>query len=137
MITRKGTVVVGNELAFYPFMEEPFFLKSRFGKQARMQIENKSFHTYALSGLIDKDIEANFLLIFRDNILVTVIVAPIWEKIEGWGEWSENKELMYRDLNDALLRRHLGPGPYLYSWGKIWSGYEAKSGESTIVVTYE
>ena len=54
----------------------------------------------------------------------------------SWSDWSEEKENKRRLRHDAALTQWLGPEPYQFPWGKIWSGYDGKGGFSSITVTY-
>jgi hypothetical protein len=54
----------------------------------------------------------------------------------SWSDWSREKEEKRKLLHDAALKRMLGPGPYELPWGTVWSGYDDKSGFSSVVVTY-
>jgi hypothetical protein len=65
----------------------------------------------------------------------------------SWDNWSEEKELARRDAHDTWLTAALGPGErrlssngpdlsYSFSWGEVWSTFDARGGSSTIGVRW-
>jgi hypothetical protein len=59
------------------------------------------------------------------------------EKESGsWDDWSEQNELRRKAQHDQLLSDQLGAAPYEYKWGKVWSVYDQRSGDSRIIVSY-
>lgn len=59
----------------------------------------------------------------------------------GWGSWSREREEAARLRHDAWLDERLGRGPLWgdtrkFPWGRVWSGYDDRSGGSSIVVRY-
>ena len=55
----------------------------------------------------------------------------------SWREWSEAGQLRVRDQNNQLLVDYLGPPPYVFTWGRLTSDYDPKSGSSGIFVQYK
>ena len=56
--------------------------------------------------------------------------------IPSWENWSEERELNNKSLNDKWLRKSIGKPPYNYSWGTIDSSYDPRSASSSIVIAY-
>ena len=54
----------------------------------------------------------------------------------SWSDWSEEKELKRKRIHDDWLVSATGSAGRVYRWGEIRSGFDAKSGASSIVIRY-
>lgn len=57
-------------------------------------------------------------------------------KKPDWKDWSEENELLKKQIHDKLLIKYLGAPPYNYEWGTVSSSYDSKSGSSGIYIRY-
>jgi len=55
---------------------------------------------------------------------------------DSWSNWVEEKELQQKAIHDSLLFKMLNQPPYKYSWGEVQSVYDARSGGSSIIISY-
>ena len=56
--------------------------------------------------------------------------------VPSWEGWSMEKELQKKEYNDIWLIKDVGYPPYIFSWGKLQSVYNAKEASSYIMITY-
>lgn len=55
---------------------------------------------------------------------------------ESWGEWSIQMEMRRKNLHDVWLLATLGPGPYVFDWGEVFSKYDEKGGFSEVIIRF-
>ncbi len=134
---KHGILVISGESILHPNLEEASFVHSTLGSQARLLVTNEGFRTYGVDGILDDYVACNLTLTFHNGILKVATLVPRWPgSPTEWSEWNVDKELEYKEMNDRLLIRYLGPPPYQYEWGEVSSVYDAKSGYSAIVFRY-
>ena len=138
MITESGIIYIDQEPALFPEMTEDIFLSSRLGKKARKLLFNGEYHSYKIEATLNEGLESVITVFFRKKRIFMVILYPhINQEDRGWSTWTKEKEQRKKKLNDTLLEKYCGLPPYIYSWGRIASVYDSKSGSSDIVVTYK
>jgi hypothetical protein len=134
---KEGILMVSGESIIRPNLKEADFVSSSLGAKAKLIVANEGFRTYRLEGILKNGIECGITLTFQEGILKTATLIPRWsEAPKKWADWSLDKELEYKEMNDRLIRESLGSPPYQYEWGNVSSTYDAKSGYSVIVFQY-
>jgi hypothetical protein len=51
-------------------------------------------------------------------------------------EMSSERGVSHGGHHDQWLRALTGHASHVYTWGEIWSGFDPKSGSSSIVIQY-
>lgn len=115
-------------------------------------VDNPPWMSYSLRGGVAEGARVLVALYFEGENLRSIDVV-ITDEPEGasWDDWSIEKEAATKERHDALCREWLGsPSEQLRSsearisdslrfdlpWGKVWSGYDSRSGASSIVIRY-
>ena len=75
-------------------------------------------------------------LYFCDEKLHSIELVAAVAKSKNWNEWSEAEELLIKAKHDAFLIEQTGRRSHKYAWGEIVSGYDARSGSSSIIIRY-
>lgn len=99
---------------------------------------------------IGNDLFTILLIFDKDDYLYSIdLVLSIDGKPHSWTNWSEEKELAIKQIHDAWLEKQLGKAKtrkymhkhivnyYEFTWGKISSFYDPKSGGSSIKIFYK
>lgn len=128
---RDGVLSIRGGGTFVPKATEDEFLKSEAGARARLTMEHGAYRTYSVASE-EMPAQAHF----RDGRLWMITLARRMPDEGGWTAWSKEQELERKRLHDDLLEKALGPPPYVYTWGKVESVYDAQDGSSSIVITY-
>ncbi|MEJ7731169.1 MAG: hypothetical protein WKG00_18375 [Polyangiaceae bacterium] len=69
---------------------------------------------------------------FHDGrIIMIILCAGLPNDPRSWDEWSLEREMERKNLHDSWLRARLGDPPWSFSWGSIWSDYDARSAGSS------
>jgi hypothetical protein len=111
------------------------FLSSIEGSQAKVHVKNEPWCSFRFE-------ESEDLLVvivqFKDENLESINLSINDPKFgNDWKDWSEQKELGRKQANNNWLASHgFFPGKK-YSWGSVWSDYDARSGSSMIVIRYQ
>jgi hypothetical protein len=106
------------------------FLASALAKHARILVQNEPYGTfsvgsYELAGLsLSEQLET--IGLFHDAKALG----------SSWADWSEEKERQRKQIHGHWLRALTGHASHVYTWGEIWSGFDPKSGSSSIVIQY-
>jgi len=136
MITKNGIVMISGE-HINPGLSEQDFLRSFHNADPHFEGKNDGYTRYRCGGMLEDGLNCAFMLIFYNGILEWMICKPVWLAAPTtWHDWSETEERKIKALNDDLLKKYLGPPPYVYDWGTIESDYDARSGSSSIVIHY-
>ncbi len=137
MIHKDGNIVINGKIAIYPSLTEVAFLSSDLGKVAELRLSNAGYHTYRAAGTLENGMDCYLSVTFFEGILDSVNLSPDWPgSPQSWAEWSLASELDKKAKNDTLLDKTLGLPPYAFSWGKVESSYDQKSGGSGIHISY-
>lgn len=78
-------------------------------------------------------------VLFTDGVISCVNLCCSDNRYgKSWEDWSEQKERARKAFHDRWLRENLGPKPLstAYSWGRVTSCYDARSGGSSITIRY-
>jgi hypothetical protein len=111
------------------------FLASAEGARAQVSVKNEPWCSFRFE---DDEDPLDIIVFFNGEKLETVQVSLRDPKFgTGWENWSEEKELDRKRANDQWLREHGLAPEKKYAWGSVWSGYDARSGSSMIVIRYE
>ena len=110
------------------------FLSSPEGIQSKIQIQNEPWCSFRFE---EQEESLLFVVQFKSEKLDAIeIYSHGLEFGVDWKDWSNQKELERKKANDAwLLKNNLLPDD-IYRWGSVWSGYDAKSASSVIVIRY-
>lgn len=137
MIQKDGQILLDGKIAIYPSLTEAAFLSSDLGKVAELRLSNAEFHRYHAVNVLENGMDCFLSVTFFEETLTSASLSPNWPgSPQSWAEWSLESELDKKEKNDALLGQTLGPPPYAFSWGKVESSYDQKSGGSSIFVSY-
>lgn len=138
MISKDGSIVIYGAAMIHPSLNEAIFLESSLGRNAERGIFNAGYHTYHTLGVLENKLECSLSVIFYQGTLDMVVMAPRWPGLTslGWSNWSFENELEIKRKNDVLLEQSLGTPPYHYEWGSVSSEYDAKTGDSSITISY-
>jgi hypothetical protein len=97
---------------------------------------NGKYHGWRLQHCRSAGSEFAVEITFEDQRLMMLVMCDQDPRFgTGWDDYSLEKEMALKASHDAWLTRTLGPQRE-FSWGKVWSGYEDRSGGSMIVVRY-
>jgi hypothetical protein len=110
------------------------FLSSIEGKRAEVNIRNEPLCSFSFT---DDEDSLGIIVFFKGEILESVhfFVSDPQFGVR-WENWSRKKESERNQANHQWLKKNgLGSGKR-YSWGSVWSGYDPKSGSSSIVIRY-
>jgi len=105
-------------------------------------------------GLVEEHILHIHLCFYSENIVSFHTSVNLHStNPPKWEDWSLEAESQQKLFHDKLLQSILGNPhkklrtlekyvglnyavQYSYNWGKVWSGYDEKSGSSSIIVSY-
>ncbi len=93
---------------------------------------------YTLPPMKVEALKAAVSLAFENGRLKIIQLAHIDASLygNGWSDWDESKEKL-RAKNTEKMIQALGFSIGNFSWGSIWCGYDAKSGSSNGIITFE
>lgn len=138
MLDRNGILHLSGQDTLAPGLREAAFLLSPLGRASASNGSNDGWSRYRVEGTLDNGLNCAAIPLFFTGRLRQIIFCPYWTgSARSWREWSEAGELRVNDQNNELLAEHFGPPPYTFTWGGIESGYDPKSGSSSIVVSYK
>jgi hypothetical protein len=138
MIDRHGFLHLSGEALIGPGLREADFLASPLGATSESNGANDGWSRYIVRGTLDNGLTCAATLFFFEGRLRKLSFRPHWPgSARSWREWSEAGELRVRDQNNQLLVDYLGPPPYVFTWGRLTSDYDHKSGSSGIFVQYK
>jgi len=115
------------------------FLASPLAAQCRELVRNEPHCSFALPTVQFEGHSFNWSLWFRGSVLQRVSIECADPEFGfSWSDWSEERELARKRVHDSLLATVLGQdwSRQRFSWGAVYSGYDAKGGFSNIGVTY-
>lgn len=114
------------------------FTKSPLAKNASVFIRNEPYCSYQIGTFKTDDLTLIVSIWFFGEKLETVELVHHTAVQFGssWADWSEENELKRKAIHDAWLEKELGEPPYKFAWGTVASDYDARSGNSSIVVRY-
>lgn len=133
-----GTVTIpGGSEIIPPELTRSDFLSSALGASASVCVENEPWCSWNLSPAVTNGKKWYLQLCFHADRLtrVGVTVADPNER-QSWADWSREKEQDRKVQHDVLLTNDLGTPPYNFSWGKVLSVFDERSGGSSIIVEY-
>jgi hypothetical protein len=107
------------------------FLTTNVGVSAQLVVENQSWSTYEFSS----DEKAFFAVQFKNGVIEQIYIAFALNGNDR-NTWTAAAEVSRKSLHDQMLRKEIGAPPYLFSWGRIESVIDPRSGASQIIVTY-
>lgn len=74
---------------------------------------------------------------FFKNTLFDITLSAYPKTYSSWEDWTEAQQERETKANDQFLLDTLGQPPYVYSWGRIVSCYDQRSGNSFIIISYQ
>jgi hypothetical protein len=122
-----------------PALTREQFLASSLASQSRETVCNEPHCSFALPTVQVSGHAFVVSLWFEGSSVHRVsIECADAEFGTSWSDWSEERELARKRLHDSLLAAALGPSwmHQRFPWGTVDSGYDPKSGFSSIGVTY-
>ena len=122
---------IGHRLSRAEFLSRPV------GKSARIAVKNEPFCSYNIGTHEVSGLVFNVTVYFHDELLESVSMNSVNDELgTSWSDWSEEKELKKKEIHDAWLKNLLGRASSDYKWGEVWSGYDSKTGSSSIEIRY-
>jgi hypothetical protein len=120
-----------------PWLTRDLFANSSMVAHATTESDpNGQFHKWRLVHCRSADLDFAVEITFEHQRLMMTILCDEDPRFGmSWADHSLEKELARKASHDAWLMRTLGPQRE-FAWGKVWSGYEDRSGGSMIVVRY-
>ncbi|HEV2293593.1 MAG TPA: hypothetical protein VGR35_07045 [Tepidisphaeraceae bacterium] len=95
---------------------------------------NGKYHKWRLRQCRSAGVAFFVEITFEEQRLMMLMMADENPRFgTSWADHSLEKEMARKASHDAWLTRTLGPQRE-FPWGKVWSGYEDRSGGSSIVV---
>jgi hypothetical protein len=132
-----GTLCFDDGLVLGPKTCEHDFLSSTVGRNSKDNGHNDGWSRYWLPRpQVALSVEWACNVFFFQECLTRLSLAIYEPTSGGWNGWSEAQELILKRRHDDLLLRELGPPPYRYCWGEVFSNYDPRSASSSIGITY-
>jgi hypothetical protein len=132
-----GAFRTDDGLVLGPATTEQAFLASPIGCKSKDIGHNDGWSRYDLPrALRALSVEWDGIVYFFNGTMKKISLSIYDPSVRGWEDWSESKELLAKQKHDDILTTILGSPPYLYSWGEVFSTYDARSGTSQITVRY-
>ena len=118
------------------FTRQPF-LAAALAEHARVLVQNEPYHTFSVGSYELAGLSLSVSLGFYGEQLETIGLFHDAKALgSSWADWSEEKERQRKQIHDQWLRALTGHASHVYTWGEIWSGFDPKSGSSSIVIQY-
>lgn len=131
MISKKTGEITVENILVSPSITLDKFVGSSFGMNSQVLVKNGEWSTIQ----VDTGSQIGMNLLFSGQELATVTIY-IKSSDSSWTSWSKVKECERMIKHDELLRHDLGQELYVFSWGKVESTFDVKSGSTSIIVTY-
>lgn len=113
------------------------FCSSTLATDAKVIVSNEPHCSFSVGSYEISGLRLNVSLWFYGERLEAVELSYDSKELSSsWSDWSEKKELQRKEIHDQRLASTTGNESYFYSWGEVWSGYDAKSGGSLISIRY-
>jgi hypothetical protein len=113
------------------------FLASALAEHARILVQNEPYCTFSVGSYQLAGLSLSISLGFYGEQLETIGLFHDAKALgSSWADWSEEKERQRKQIHDHWLRELTGHASHVYTWGEIWSGFDPKSGSSSIVIQY-
>jgi len=120
-----------------PCMTRDQFLASPLAAGATDHVANEPYYSWKLKGTCRvADVDLLVVLWFHGQRLSMVsLMDPDPRFGASWADHSVTNEMARKASHDAWLSRALGPMRE-FTWGNVWSEYDARGGFSDIGVKY-
>lgn len=139
---REGIVALGERLVVNRSLTEAAFLEI-VGQEASPLVHNGAHRSYSFSPVTLHGRRFLPSIYFTDGMVtfVSLTWADPERSSDGWKDWSKERELEVARADAAWVSSVLkGVGTmtdtYSFDWGTISSGYDDRTGGSSIVVRY-
>jgi hypothetical protein len=129
-----------NGVRISPSLTREEFLASALARASRELVRNEPYCTFALPPAQFDAHQFAWSLSFHGSRLESVTIACADPEFgSSWADWSEERELARKRFHDVLLQSVLGPdwNRHPFSWGRVDSVFDQKSGASSIVLRYD
>lgn len=104
---------------------------------AASQVVNEPYHSYSLGEQRIAGQPFFVVLYFYGQKLESIdLTHPAKEFSMSWEGWSEEGEMRRKQWHDEWLRGQTGHASRVYEWGEVGSGYDPRSGGSSITIRY-
>jgi hypothetical protein len=122
-----------------PSLSREEFLSSAIGNQSHLNVRNEPYCSFDLPIVQFDGHKFGWSLWFYGSLLQRVSITCIDSEFgSSWSDWSEKLEIARQSFHEKVLQLSLGDNrkQQKLSWGNISSGFDPKSGNSSIEVTY-
>ncbi|HWL91932.1 MAG TPA: hypothetical protein VNT79_00205 [Phycisphaerae bacterium] len=124
-------------LQISPQLTRASFLESEFGKVARTLVSNEPWHSWVLSETCHSRRAFNVALYFEGEKIASVSLDASDPAFgTSWDDFTPEKAMQQKAAHDEWVSAWLG-GKRKFRWGTVWSGYDEKSGFSSIHIRYK
>ena len=143
MTVREGTFALGERLVVHPALTEAAFLEA-VGQDASPSVHNGDYRSYVIPAVTLHGRLFRPADYFTDGTVTFVSLSwadPKRSIGDGWKDWSKEKELEVARADAVWVSSLLnGLGTmtdtYSFDWGTISSGYDDRSGGSSVTIRY-
>src|SRR5215475_15239391 len=113
------------------------FVSSILSSESRVLVKNEPYCSFSVGSHKISGLRFIVSLSFYGDILESIeLTHDDEEPGSSWSDWSEEKELKRKRIHDQWLTSLHGRTSHRHSWGAIWSGYDPRSGSSSITIRY-
>ncbi len=134
---------IGHGIALGAAFRETALLTALADK-ARPLVHNGVYRSYVLAPITLGGRTFRPSVYFTDGLLVSVHLTWVGHETEGgsaWDDFSFERERSVAKEDAAWLSSYLrdvdsATSTYRFDWGTVWSGFDERSGFSSIVVRY-
>lgn len=133
-----GFIVLTEVGAFIsPSLQRAQFLQHPAFSKAQTLVQNEPWCSYGLPLIPLGDTQLSLTFQFEGEQLHALCLAHVAPRFgAGWKDRSEALELERKAYHEQWLARETGVSPGSFPWGEISSVYDAKSGNSSIIIRF-
>jgi hypothetical protein len=130
---QNGTIKFSQELTISKSLSKSEFLESPVSTHSTVLVENPPYITYKLP--VTNEISSS--LCFNDEKILNFSFSSAKACFgTSWSDWSKENELKRNSENSRILNQLKLSTSTEYTWAKIWSGFDEKSGSSSVVINF-
>jgi len=140
-----GRIRLGHEVVASPTLTEAQLVEA-MGDKAKPSVANGAHRSYVLPTLSLLGRPYTPSVYFTDGLVTTISLT--WAdpaRVAGgdpWAQWSAEREQAIAQEDARWLSSVLGgagstTGAYSFDWGSVWSGFDPRSGYSSVGIRYD
>ena len=130
-------VIESIPLRIGPSLSRKDFLSLPVGKSAKIGVKNEPYCSYNIGRHNISGLDFVVTIYFYNEYLESISISSVDDaSSKSWSDWSEEEELLRKEIHDRWLKNLLGRTNSPYKWGEVSSGYDPKAGFSSIDIRY-